>query len=112
MSPVIETTAQEPVLMSQLRAGAEVDPSLCVAAGLRALAAQLSPGMAVSSLTLDLSPLPTAPDSRIVLTVRIEKSTRSVAFTSVEARTEAGATVFGLRVLCARPGPASADPVG
>lgn len=112
MSPTIDTTAPDAVFMSELLAGGDVDPALCVASALRALASHLSPGMSVCSLTLDLLPLATPAEERIFLRVRVEKSTRSVAFTSVEAHTEAGATVFGLRALCSRPGPAPAEAAG
>ena len=112
MSPTIEATAPHSLPMSDLLDNGDVDPAACVAAGLRALAPHLSPGMAVSSLTLDLAPLQASPEERLRLTVRVEKSTRSVAFTSVEARTGAGSTIFGLRALCARPGTSAAEAVG
>jgi len=79
----------------------QLDPARCVAAALGVLRQGLPEGMGVNSITLDLAPTAVETEDDIRLAAIIEKSTRSVAFTSVKASNSTGDTIFTVRALCA-----------
>ncbi len=101
MTHATEIAMPDPVLLATFQNAGELDPARCVTAALAVLAAHVAPGMAASSITLDLSPAPADGSQAVRLVPNVDKATRTVAFTSVEARTDAGLAVFTVRVLYA-----------
>lgn len=99
MSPLLEITPSSAVPVASFMTDGRIDPALCVAAALRALAPHLAAGMRVTSITCDLAPLDPEPPAEAQLCPVLEKATRSVAFARVEARLASGAPVFTIRAL-------------
>jgi hypothetical protein len=99
MTPVAEADRSKAVPAGQFMSGGQLDPALCVAAGLAALAPLLADGMRASSLTCDLSAASIPAEEPIHLVPVVEKATRTVAFTCVEGQAADGQIVFTVRAL-------------